>query len=77
MVITGFSTSLSTNGYNVSISAKDKMCLINGELGGSLFAAHDFGKEEFYNKNTLVTTISDIPIETIVREAVHEYAQEP
>lgn len=77
MVITNFSTSQSAGSYTISISGKDKMCLINGELGGSLFASVDFGKEEIYDKNTRVTTISDIPIKRIITEAVHEYAQEP
>ncbi len=77
MIITNFSTSQSTNGYTISINGKDKMCLINGELGGSLFAAVDFGKEEVYDSETMVTTMYDIPIERIVREAIHEYAQEP
>ena len=77
MVITNFSTSQSTNGYNISISGKDKMCLINGELSGSLFASVDFGKQEYYDSETKITTISDIPIKQIIREAVHEYAQEP
>jgi hypothetical protein len=35
-VITSFSTSQSTNNYNISISGKDKMCLLNGDLAGSL-----------------------------------------
>lgn len=75
-VITSFNTALSTGSYTINISGKDKMCLLNGELSGSLFAAHDFGKEEVYNKKTTVTTINDIPIKTIIREAVHEYAGE-
>ena len=75
-VITGFSTSYSTNNYTINISGKDKMCLLNGELGGSVFATIDFGKEEVYNTHSKVTTINDIPIKTIVREAVHEYAGE-
>jgi hypothetical protein len=52
------------------------MCLINGDISGALFAAHEF--------STLYTTHSDgsitkdyIPIYEIVREAVHQYAQEP
>ena len=77
MIITNFSTSLSVNNYTISISGKDKMCLLNGELSGSLFASVDFGKEEIYDTQTHVTTIQDIPIKNIIREAVHEYAQEP
>lgn len=74
MVISNFSTSLATNGYNISISGKDKMCMLNGDMGGSLFASVDFGKEEYYDYETKVTTISDIPIKTIIREAIHAYA---
>lgn len=77
MIIDNFSTAEATNGYTISISGKDKMCLLNGTLGGSLFAAHDFGKYEYYDKSTQVTTMIDIPIKEIVREAVYEYAQEP
>lgn len=45
-VITGFNTSVQTNNYTISISGKDKMCLLNGELGGSLPSSVDFGKIE-------------------------------
>ncbi len=74
MVISNFTTSLTPNGYNISINGKDKMCLLNGDMGGSLFASIDFGKEEYYDSETKITTISDIPIKTIIREAVHAYA---
>ena len=33
-VLTSFSTSQSTTGWTVSLSGKDKMCLLNGEVGG-------------------------------------------
>ncbi len=75
-LITSFSTSQSTNSYNISIQGKDKMCLLNGEIGGTLTAPIDFGKiEERDEKGNL--TISDIPIKEIIKEGVHEYAKEP
>ena len=43
MVITNFSTSQSTGGYNISISGKDKMCLLNGDVGGVFNAETDIG----------------------------------
>ena len=73
-LISSFNTSQSTNNYTISITGKDKMCLLNGDLGGSLFASVDFGKEERYANG--VTTISYVPIKTIIREAVHSYANE-
>ena len=45
-ILTSFNTSLSVNGLTISLSGKDKMCMLNGELGGQLFASIDFGTEE-------------------------------
>jgi len=42
-IITGFNTSISTNNYSISISGKDKMCLLNGDIGGNLTSSVDFG----------------------------------
>ena len=48
--VTAFNTSISTNSCTISLSGKDKMCMLNGELGGQLFASIDFGKEEYKDK---------------------------
>lgn len=72
-LISSFKTSLTTNNYTISISGKDKMCLLNGEIGGAVPASWDFGKwddaftgeQQFY------------PIKQIIIQAVHEFAQEP
>ena len=76
-IITSFNTSQAVNSWTVSISGKDKMCLLNGDLGGSLTAISvDFGQETIitedgnYVKNKLL-------IRDIIREGVHEYAREP
>ncbi len=76
-IITSFNTSQAVNSWTVSISGKDKMCLLNGDLGGSLTAISvDFGQETIitedgsYVKNKLL-------IKDIIREGVHEYAREP
>jgi len=42
-VFTSFNTTHGINNYTISISGKDKMCLLNGELGGNLYASIDFG----------------------------------
>lgn len=49
-VITSFNTSLTTNNYNISISGKDKMCLLNGDMGGNLPASIDFAQIETQQK---------------------------
>jgi hypothetical protein len=76
-LITAFNTSTTISNYAISINGKDKMCLLNGEIGGSLTASIDFGVEEFYDAKENTTTFTPIPIEKIIREAVHFYAGEP
>ena len=49
-LITAFNTSLSTNSCTISLQGKDKMCQLNGDLSGQLFASIDFGQEETENK---------------------------
>lgn len=75
-IITSYSISYNTNNYTISIQGKDKMCLLNGEVGGTLTSQVDFGKmEEWDSDNNL--TIKDIPLKDIIKEGVHEYAKEP
>lgn len=50
-VITSFNSTLSQNNYTISVSGKDKMCLLNGDIGGSLPSSIDFGVIDKY-KNT-------------------------
>lgn len=76
-VITSFNTSLSTSGFNVSISGKDKMCMLNGEVGGSLPASVDFGVEEFVDKENQITTFKKVPIKKLIKEMLHAFAMEP
>ena len=45
-ILTGFNTSQTTNNYIISLSGKDKMCLLNGDCGGSLPFSVDFGKQQ-------------------------------
>lgn len=117
-LITAFSTSYSTGGFNINISGQDKMCMLNGTLGGNISAPTDFANiEEVNTKYELVTfkdkseyranmyyikqndeytisfeefkdgvsyytqsierTLTPVPIKTIIREAIHTYANEP
>nr|DAG21687.1 MAG TPA: protein of unknown function DUF5047 [Caudoviricetes sp.] len=75
-VIASFATSYNTNSYTISISGKDKMCLLNGDMGGSLPSQIDFGCEEYWDKETNVITKTSIPIKKIIKEAVHAYGGE-
>lgn len=80
-ILSTFNTSQSVNSYSISVNGKDKMCKLNGELGGMIESlSADFGKLKSYTRDAngkLVTTTEDIPIKTIIREAVHKYGNEP
>lgn len=118
-LITAFSTSYSTSGFNINISGQDKMCLLNGTIGGVLSAPTDFANREELKTTYIKVNFSDkkdykanqyyirkqndtyelsfekydakmeyfeknierelIPekIKTIIREAIHTYANEP
>lgn len=75
-VITAFSTALSTSNYTINISGKDKMCLLNGEVGGTINSSVDFGKIDEIDEDGNVQTIS-YPIKDIIRDSVHQYGGEP
>lgn len=75
-LITNFSVSQSNTNFSISISGKDKMCLLNGEINGNLTAATDFGAiEEYINETDYI--IKKIPIKQIIRNMIHVYAGEP
>lgn len=75
-IITSFSVSKTTNNNTVSISGKDKMCLLNGDLAGALPHTTDFGIEEYYDAETNTTTYTSVPIRRIIQESVQNFGNE-
>lgn len=75
-IITSFSSTANTQGFSISIQGKDKMCLLDGTVGGNIFASHDFGKIELRHDDGSIE-YEPIKIYDIIRNAVHEYAHEP
>lgn len=75
-IINSFSTSRSTSAFNISISGKDKMCLLNGEVSGTIGVQTDFGTIEEEDAEG-IWTIRPLPIQDIIRNAVHSYGGEP
>lgn len=78
-VITQISESANTSSYTINISAKDKGCLINGEIGGSLPATIDFGKIDTYSRNDekeLVKTTTYLEIKDIIKNSMMVYGGE-
>lgn len=75
-VFTSYNTSISTNKYSVSINGKDKMCLLNGDIGGNINASVDYGTDEFVDVNNNTVTYTKVPIQTIIRNVVQIWGQE-
>lgn len=65
----------STTGVSISLSLKDKMCLLNGDAGGVLPASVEFHKREWEDENGVVT-IEYPTIRQIVQESVNHFGKE-
>ena len=74
-LITSFNASLGLESVSVSISGQDKMCLLNGEVSGTIGAASvDFGKyEEEVNGKMEVRYLT---IKEIIYNILIQYAKE-
>lgn len=75
-LITAFNTSRSTSGFTINITGKDKMCMLNGEVGGNIVASVDWSTEEVVDTNGDIT-YNAVPIKTIIRNAVSQFGGEP
>lgn len=75
-LINNFKSSYDTKKCNITISGQDKMCLLNGELGGMIPAATDFSYEEVIEEDGSITKDYKT-IKYIIREMVHHYGNEP
>ncbi len=75
-VFTQFNISLTTSGYTASIQGKDKMCLLNGDIGGNLNASIDFGTEEIVDIEAEMTTYEKLPLLEVIRNVVTMWGNE-
>ena len=77
-VITSFSATLGVNNYTISISGKDKMCLLNGDMAGHIMnISEDFGVKWIWQDNEHTQYIAeDIEIKEIIYKGVQTYAGE-
>lgn len=49
-VLTSFNVTYNTNSYTINLSGQDKMCLLNGSIGGALPASIDFKQQVINTK---------------------------
>ena len=76
-ILTSFSSSVSASGFTVSLQGKDKMCLLNGDVGGNVTSlSFNWGEIKVTNKHGYTST-EQIPLKRIIKKAVHEYAGDP
>lgn len=76
-IISNFTTSQSISNYTISIQGKDKMCKLNGEMGGVITAlTWNFGSAKVSDRYGNITE-ERILIKDIISSAVHQFANEP
>ena len=76
-VLTTFNTSHTTNSYQITLNGKDKMCLLNGDVGGALTASVVFSERDTFDLEKQEVFTEIIPFKTIIREAIHTFGKEP
>ena len=74
-LITSFSSNYSASGYTVNISGKDKMCTLNGEIGGVINSSTILDSFDQIDKNGNIRTIKN-PIRQIIKELVFHLGKE-
>lgn len=75
-VINQATTSTTASSANISISGKDKMCMLDGTCGGTLSSAVTFHETQYEDENGDIT-IEQVPIFTIIKECVTHFGKEP
>ena len=74
-VLTDFNTSAQVNNYTISLTGKDKMCLLNGDVSGT-FNAETYLDSERVEQDDGTWIDEKRPIYYIIREMIHYYAHE-
>lgn len=75
-VTTGCNTARQTSNYQISLSGKDKMCLLNGDIGGTMPYSVDFATLEEISADGTTITYTKVKIKDIIRNAVEEFGNE-
>lgn len=76
-VISSFSHSKNTTSTTISISGKDKMCLLDGSISGKFPSGAELDVIEMEVPETEEWTINKVTIPELIKQLVHTYAKEP
>lgn len=74
-VINQATSSTTASAANISISGKDKMCMLDGTCGGTLPSAVTFHETQYEDNNGDIS-IEQVPIFTIIKECVTHFGKE-
>ena len=66
-ILTSCNMNQTTNNYTITINGKDKMCKLNGDMGGNIMASTDFGVLEEVDKEGNIT-YTKLLLKDIIRE---------
>lgn len=75
-VINQATSSTSASASNITISGKDKMCMLDGTCGGTLPSSVIFHEIQYEDENGDIK-IEQVPIFTIIKECVTHFGKEP
>lgn len=77
---TSINMSNQINNFTIAIEGQDKMCLLNGSLGGAITAETDFGQLEeqtILGNGEYLYDLTGIPVKSIIKNTVHFFAGQP
>ena len=75
-IITEFKTNSQINNYTITLTGKDKMCLLNGDVGGVFNAETDIGTEQYWDDNIKRYVKEKKSLQYVIQEMIHHYAKE-
>ena len=75
-LITEFKTNSQVNNYTITLTGKDKMCLLNGDMGGVFNAETDIGTEQYWDEDLKKYVIEKKTLQYVIKEMIHHYAKE-
>lgn len=77
-ILTAFSSSYSLNQIQtISLQGRDKMCNLDGSVGGVLVAGGTFDSYDYMDENGYIEKNIKYPVKQIIRDLVHQFGNEP
>lgn len=76
--LSSFNSTINNSNITISLQGKDKMSLLNGDLGGTFTTlTTDLGKMDILDENGKVINTEELEIKQIITNLVHDFGREP